>query len=99
MLSQIVGPVDGNSAFVLVAIFAAFTIVCAIAITAAATKKSARELAMQFEIDKQKLANEDTADKRQQDRARDTELAKMAIDKDVAFRRIETGLIEGRVER
>lgn len=92
MLAQIVGSVDANSAFVLVILFAAFSIPTCIAV---AKRRSRRELQMQFEIDQEKLRNEDAQAQRNNDRQREYDLAKIATEKDVQFHRIDQGLIEG----
>ena len=57
------------------------------------------ELKMQFELDKTKLHNEDADKKRQNDRLLEYDMAKLATERDVQFRRIETGLIEGKVNK
>lgn len=91
MLAYIVGSVDTYSAAVLIAI--AVTL-CIIITTAIGKRRGKRELEMQFEVDKQKLRNEDMQNQRVNDRAREFELAKIASERDVQFKRIDTGLIE-----
>lgn len=92
MLSQIVGVVDWNAAAVLCV---AFITVCVVVTTAIGKRRGKRELEMQFEIDKEKLRNEDKAGERVNERQREFDLTKLAIEKDIQFKRIETGLIEG----
>ena len=92
MLSQIVGQVDWNSAAVLCVLF----ITICIAVTTAINKRrSSQELKMQFEIDQQKLRNEDAQSKRINERQHELDMAKLATDRDVQFKRIDSGLIEG----
>lgn len=92
MLAYIVGPVDWNSAAVLIAMFVTL---CIAVTTAIGKRRSKRELEMQFEIDKQKLRNEDEIDKRKSAYSNEYNLAKLATERDVQFKRIDTGLIEG----
>jgi hypothetical protein len=94
MFSQIIGPVDFNAAAVLCVMAAA---VCIMITTFIGKRRSGVELKMQFEVDKTKLHNEDAANKRASDLQLEIELAKIATERDVQFRRIETGLIEGKV--
>jgi hypothetical protein len=94
MLAQIVGQVDWNSAAVLCV---AFITICIAITTAIGKRRSKAELSMQFEIDKQKLRNADEDSKRQNQRQAEYELAKIATERDVQFRRIDSGLIEGKV--
>ena len=96
MLSQLVGQVDWNAASVLCV---AFITLCIVVTTAIAKRRSKRELEMQFEVDQQKLNNEDEADKRQNARIAEFELAKLATERDVQFKRIDQGLIEGKVNK
>ena len=96
MLSQIVGQVDFNSAAVLCV---AFIAMCIAITTAIGKRRSKRELEMQFEVDKQKLRNDDEANKRQNQRQAELELAKLATERDVQFKRIDSGLIEGSVNK
>lgn len=96
MLSKIVGTVDWNSAAVLIAI--AITL-CIVITAAIAKRRSKTELNMQFEIDQQKLRNEDAVSKRNNDRQHEFDMAKLATERDVQFRRIETGMIEGSVNK
>jgi hypothetical protein len=92
MLSYIVGQVDWNSAAVLCTFFIT---VCIITTAQVAKHRSKRELEMQFEVDQLKLRNDDAANKRQQDRVHEFDMAKLATERDVQFKRIESGLIEG----
>ncbi len=92
MFAQLVGNVDWNSAAVLVAMFAC---VCVPLTAAIAKRRSRRELEMQFEIDTHKLNNADADAKRNSDRLREFELAKLATEKEVQYKRIDSGLIEG----
>lgn len=94
MLSHIVGQVDFNSAAVLCI---AFISLCIIVTTAIGKRRSRQELSMQFEIDKQKLRNEDEGSKRNQTLTHEYNMAKLATERDVQFKRIDTGLIEGKV--
>jgi hypothetical protein len=96
MFSQIIGSVDVNAAAVLCVMAIA---VCIMATTFIGKRRSGAELKMQFEVDKTKLHNEDAANKRQNDRQLEYDLAKLATERDVQFRRIETGLIEGKVNQ
>ena len=92
MLSMIVGQVDFNSAAVLCVLF----ITSCVAITTMIGKhRTRRELQMQFEIDQQKLRNEDVANQRSNDVSREYKLAELATSRDVQFKRIEFGLVEG----
>lgn len=92
MLSQIVGQVDFNSAAVLCV---AFITMCIAVTTAIGKRRSRMELNMQFEIDKQKLRNADEESKRNIQRQHEFDLAKLATERDVQFKRIDSGLIEG----
>lgn len=96
MLAQIVGNVDVNSAAVLIVLWIATG---AAVVAFIVNYRSKQRLQLQYEIDRQKLANEDAANKRESDRQQTVSLAKLATEKDVQFRRIETGLIEGRVNQ
>lgn len=91
MFAYIVGNVDFNSALVLCVGFIALTVM----LTSALVKwKSSEELQMQFEIDKNKLRNEDLDKQRNNDRVTEYEMAKLTLEKDVQFKRIDSGLIE-----
>lgn len=92
MLSQLVGSVDFNSAAVLIAIAIAL---CITVTTAIGKRKSRRELTMQFEIDKQKLRNEDAQNERNTRANHESKLAEIASSRDVNFKRIDQGLVEG----
>lgn len=92
MLSSIVGQVDWNAAAVLCV---AFITTCVIITTFVGIRRSKRELEMQFQIDKQKLHNEDEANKRQSQANLEYKLAEIATSRDVQFKRIDSGLIEG----
>lgn len=92
MLSSIVGQVDWNSATVLCV---AFITICVATTTAIGKRRGKRELEMQFQIDKQKLHNEDEANKRQNQANLEYKLAEIATSRDVQFKRIDSGLIEG----
>lgn len=96
MFSQLIGAVDFNSALVLCVMSIA---ACVILTTFIGRFRSHTTLKMQFEVDKTKLHNEDAANKRQNDRQLEYDLAKLATDRDVQFRRIETGMIEGKVSQ
>ena len=93
MLAQIVGPVDWNAAAV---ICVAFITICIIITSSVMHRRSKRELEMQFEVDKEKLHNEDEANKRTNQPQLEYELAKLATVRDVSFKRIDQGLIEGK---
>jgi hypothetical protein len=86
MLSQIVGQVDFNSAAVLCV---AFICLCVVATTLIAKRRSRP----QFELDRIRLRNEDEADKRKIEAKRDCDLARMASDREVEFKRIDSNLI------
>lgn len=92
MLAQIVGQIDYNSAAVLCV---AFITICIAMTTAIGKRRSKKELDMQFAIDKQKLHNEDEASKRQNQANLEYKLAEIATSRDIQFKRIENGLIEG----
>jgi len=92
MLSSIVGQVDFNAAAV---ICVAFITICIAVTTAIGKRRSKRELEMQFEIDKQKLRNQDEENKRNVQRQHEFDLAKLSTERDVQFKRIDSGLIEG----
>lgn len=91
MLAYIVGNVDLYSAAVLCFASVALTVM----VTSALVKwRSSEELNMQFEIDKNKLRNEDLDKQRNNDRQTEYDMAKLTLEKDVQFKRIENGLIE-----
>jgi hypothetical protein len=96
MFSQLIGAVDFNSALVLCVMLIA---ACVILTTFIGRWRGAAQLRMQFEVDKTKLHNEDAANKRNNDRQLEFDLAKLAVERDVQFRRIETGMIEGQVNK
>jgi hypothetical protein len=90
MLSQIVGPVDFNSAAVLCVAFICLSVVA----TSLVVKQRSRLLLDQeFDLAKIRLQNEDEASKRQTDAKRDYELARMASEREIEFKRIDTNLI------
>ncbi len=91
MLSNIVGTVDWNAAAVLCVMFIT---ICIITTTFVGKRRGKRELEMQFQIDKQKLHNEDEADKRQNQANLEYKLSEIATSRDVQFKRIDSGLIE-----
>ncbi len=91
MFSQLVGSVSMEAALVLCVMFGALAV---IVVTFIGMYRSKQSLEMQFEIDKTKLHNEDMVNKRQQERTLEYDMAKLAVDRDVQFRRIETGMIE-----
>lgn len=91
MLSVIVGNVDFNAALVLCV---AFVVVCIMVCSAIVKLQSKQHLDFQFEIDKMKLANEDRNLLRNNERQREYDMAKLATEKDVQFKRIESGMIE-----
>lgn len=72
----------------------AFIAICIAVTTAIGKRRSRRELQMQFEIDKQKLKNDDEKNKRDNQRSFEFELAKLATERDVQFKRIDSGMIE-----
>lgn len=80
------------SGFALVAFAAMLTIIITSFII---KRRSKRELEMQFAIDKQKLHNEDEANKRQNQANLEYKLSEIATSRDVQFKRIDSGLIEG----
>lgn len=92
MFSQIVGTVDWNSAAVLMVLFITL---CIVSTAGIAKRRSRRELQMQFEIDKLKLLNADKENERVNQRQHEIEMTKLAFDKDVQYKRIDSGLIEG----
>jgi hypothetical protein len=95
MLNYLVGPIDINGAFVLVAMCIGGGIIFT---TLIVNYRSRAQLTMQFEIDKMKLHNEDNANQRLNNMNTEVQLTRIATDRDVNIRRIETGLIEGKAE-
>lgn len=89
MLSQIVGQVDFNSATVLCV---AFVCIC-IVLTSIIMRRGRFVLNQEFELAKNRLRNEDEANRRQTDAKRDCELARMASEREVEFKRIDSNLI------
>lgn len=92
MLEYIVGQVDSYSAAVLCVLFIT---ICIIVTTIIGKRRSRQELRMQFDVDMEKLHNDDRANERQNQRQLEFELAKIATERDVSFKKIESGLIEG----
>jgi hypothetical protein len=90
MLSQIVGQVDFNSAAVLCVAFICLSV---IATSFILRRRSALVSGQEFELAKIRLRNEDEASKRQTDAKRDYELARMASEREVEFKRIDSNLI------
>jgi hypothetical protein len=90
MLSEIVGPVDLNSAAVLCVAFVCLSVV---AVSLAVKRRSRLVLDQEFELAKIRLRNEDEASKRQTDAKRDYELARTASEREIEFKRIDTNLI------
>lgn len=91
MLANIVGNVDSNAAAVLIV----FWIAAAAAIVAFIVNyRSKQRLQLQHSIDSQKLSNEDAANKRQSEQSTSIKFAQIASEKEIQFRRIDTGLIE-----
>lgn len=89
MLSQIVGPVDFNSAAVLCVAFICLSVVASLVVT----RRNRLALDQEFELAKIRLRNEDEASKRQTDAKRDYELARTASEREIEFKRIDTNLI------
>ncbi|WP_425908871.1 hypothetical protein [Nitrobacter sp. TKz-YC02] len=89
MLSQVVGPVDFNSAAVLCVAFICLSVVASLVVT----RRNRLALDQEFELAKIRLQNEDEASKRQTDAKRDYELARMASEREIEFKRIDTNLI------
>lgn len=96
MFSWLIGSVDVNAAAVLCILLIA---ICIILTTMIGKRRSRRELQMQFEIDKAKLRNEDLVSVRNNERQREYDMAKLSTERDVQFKRIETGLIEAKVNQ
>lgn len=96
MFSSIVGSVDYNAAAVLCILFIT---ICITVTTAIGRRRSKRELEMQFTIDKEKLRIQDESDRRQQQANLEYKLAEIATSRDVQFKRIDSGLIEGSVNK
>lgn len=93
MFTYIVGgPIDPVIAGLAMAIM--FITLCIFFTSFIVKHRTGRELTMQFEIDKIRLHNDDAEKKRQNDRLFETAALQMATDKDVQFRRIESGLVE-----
>lgn len=95
MLSSLVGPVDWNAAAVLCVFFIASSVAACVGLGTLATRKNKRELELQYQIDQQKLANEDAANARLTQAQLERDLTKSALEKDVQFKRIDSGMIEG----
>lgn len=89
MLSQIVGPVDFNSAAVLCVAFICLSVVASLVVT----RRSRLLLDQEFDLAKIRLQNEDEASKRQTDAKRDYELARTASEREIEFKRIDANLI------
>lgn len=92
MLAKIVGAVDWSSAAVLCVLFIT---ICIAVTTAIGKRRSRQELTMRFDIDKMKLHNDDKANERVNQRQHEIELTKIATERDVQFKRIDSGMIEG----
>lgn len=90
MLSQIVGTVDLNSAAVL-CIF--FITTCIVITTVIARRRGKTDVHNEFELAKIKLHNEDANLRRDNDRQREYELGKLAMEKEVEFKRIDGNMI------
>jgi hypothetical protein len=90
MLSEIVGPVDFNSAAVLCVAFVCLSVV---AVSLAVKRRSRLVLDQEFELAKIRLHNENEAGNRQIDAKRDCDLARMASEREIEFKRIDTNLI------
>lgn len=90
MLSQFIGNVDVNAAGVLIAI--AVTI-CVIVTTMVSKRRSRRAIEIDFELGKMRLQNEDAANSREVDRSREYNLAKLASEREVEFKRIDGNMI------
>lgn len=93
MLSVIVGQIDFNAALVLCVASIMFCIIMTAAIVRLQTRQ---HLQFQFEIDKNKLKNEDLNFLRTNERQREYDLTKLSLEKDVQFKRIDSGLIEAK---
>ena len=89
MLSQIVGPVDFNSAAVLCVAFICLSVVASLVVT----RRNRLALDQEFDLARIRLQNENEASKRQTDAKRDYELARMASEREIEFKRIDTNLI------
>lgn len=96
MFSQLIGSVDANAAAVLCILFITL---CIVFTTMVGKRRGKRELQMQFDIDKVKLKNEDLEKMRNNERLREYDMAKLSTERDVQFKRIETGLIEAKVNQ
>jgi hypothetical protein len=90
MLSAIVGNVDWNAAAVL-CIF--FITLCVVTTALIAKRRSKTDVSNEFELAKIKLHNEDADAKRNNDRQREYELGKLAMEKEVQFKRIDGNMI------
>lgn len=96
MFSQLIGSVDVNAAAVLCILFITL---CVVLTTMIGKRRGRRELEMQFDVDKIKLRDDAAKIKHGQDQAHEYELAKLASERDVQFKRMETGLIEAKVNQ
>ncbi len=90
MLQSIVGVVDANSAAVLIAMAVC---ICVVVTTAIGRHRRRAEIANEFELAKIRLANERAGAEQQEDRRREFELAKLASEREVEFKRIDHNLI------
>lgn len=90
MFAKIIGTVDLNSALVLCVLFIAL---CIVTTTMIAKRRSTTDVKNEFELAKIKLHNEDQNLKRTNDRQREYDIAKFAMEKEVEFKRIDGNMI------
>lgn len=90
MFARIVGTVDFNSAIVLCVLFIAL---CIVTTSLIVKRRSKTDVQNEFELAKIKLHNEDQNLKRNNDRQREYDIAKFAMEKEVEFKRIDGNMI------
>jgi len=90
-IAEIVGPVDGFSAGVVVAALVGATIIGTTLIARFQTRRSADQ---SFELEKLKLRNADAESARQKDVEREVKLGQIAANRQVEIARIEGGMID-----
>lgn len=81
------------------ALVALFVCGCVYATNLVWKYRSRIEINNDFTLAKIRLANEDAVSKRNNDRQLEYDLVKLATEKDVQYKRIESGMIEGKVNK
>ena len=90
-IASVIGPVDVFSAFVAVAIILGSTIFA----TAMTIKwQNRHKIDQDFELARYRIEVDAQNIRRAADKVHETELAKLAMEKDIQIRRIETGMID-----